>query len=111
MNWIHECRAGLHRSATHGDYIFATASTSALSRGGSARRVVKWRVDDKLDELAMRIFVELAAQHTVRHGAVHESRPGPASSLARESFKLAEAFYEERDARERASSSGVAPKA
>ena len=106
MNWIHECRAEA-RSGT-GDYVFATASTSALSDGDPARRVVKWRVDDKLNELAMRIFVELAAQHTVRHGAVHESR-GQASALARESFKLAEAFYEECDARERASSARVAP--
>ena len=55
-------------------------------------------MDDKIEQLAMRIFVEMAAQHTVRHGAVHESR-GQASNLARESFKLAEAFTEESEAR------------
>jgi hypothetical protein len=54
-------------------------------------------MDDRVSALAMRIFVQMAAQHTVRHG-VHESR-GQASSLARESFKLAEAFAEEREAR------------
>ena len=60
-----------------------------------------------MNELAMRIFVELAAQHTVRHGAVHESR-GQASLLARESFKLAEAFYTERDARDALTEGGAA---
>lgn len=54
-------------------------------------------MDDRVNELAMRIFVQMAAQHTVRHG-LHESR-GQAASLARESFKLAEAFAAERDAR------------
>ena len=52
-------------------------------------------MDDRLAELAMRIFVQMAAQHAVRHG-IHGSR-GQASSLARESFKLAEAFVEELD--------------
>lgn len=49
----------------------------------------------------MRIFVQMAAQHTVRHG-VHEAR-GQAASLARESFKLAEAFEQERESRSAAS--------
>ena len=48
--------------------------------------------------LAMRIFVQMAAQHTVRHG-VHDSG-GQAKALARESFRLAEAFEEERAIRQ-----------
>ena len=52
---------------------------------------------DGLDELAMKIFVQMAAQHTVRHG-LHSSS-SLASSLARESFNLAEAFDAERRAR------------
>ena len=55
------------------------------------------RVDDPVDELAMKIFTQMAAQHAVRHG-VHDAR-AQASSLARESFKLAEAFTRERHAR------------
>ena len=55
------------------------------------------RMDTPLNVLAMRIFVQMAAQHTTRHG-VHESRR-QASSLAQEAFKLAEAFEEEREAR------------
>jgi hypothetical protein len=54
-------------------------------------------MDIRMDVLAMRIFVEMAAQYTVRHG-LHESR-GQASSLAREAFTLAEAFTDERHAR------------
>jgi hypothetical protein len=55
-------------------------------------------MEDRLNELATRIFVQMAAQHTVRHG-LHDSR-GQASSLARESFMLAEAFAAERAARD-----------
>ena len=46
-----------------------------------------------VDELAMRIFTQMAAQYTVRHG-IHDSR-AQALSLARESFTLAEAFIQE----------------
>ena len=52
---------------------------------------------DEVDDLAVTIFAQMAAQHTVRHG-VHDSRT-QASSLVRESFKLAEAFFDERRAR------------
>ena len=52
---------------------------------------------DEVDELAVMIFAQMAAQHTVRHG-VHDSRT-QASTLVRESFKLAEAFVDERRAR------------
>ena len=45
----------------------------------------------------MKIFAQMAAQYTVRHG-VHDSQV-QASSLVRESFKLAEAFMQERRAR------------
>jgi hypothetical protein len=45
----------------------------------------------------MKIFAQMAAQYTVRHG-VHDSQV-QASSLVRESFKLAEAFMLERRAR------------
>ena len=55
---------------------------------------------DEIDDLAVSIFTQMAAQHTVRHG-VHDSRT-QASTLARESFKLAEAFVQERHARRRA---------
>lgn len=55
------------------------------------------RMDDPVDELAMKIFTQMAAQHAVRHG-VHDAR-AQASSLVRESFKLAEAFTQERLAR------------
>lgn len=55
---------------------------------------------DEIDDLAVSIFTQMAAQHTVRHG-VHDSRT-QASTLARESFKLAEAFVQERSARKRA---------
>lgn len=58
-------------------------------------------MDPRLTVLAMRIFVQMAAQHTVRHG-VHESR-AHASSLARESFRLAQAFEDERETRSAAS--------
>ena len=54
-------------------------------------------MDERLDEIAMGIFMHMAAQHAVRHG-LHESR-GQAPSLARESFMFAEAFVRERDAR------------
>ena len=53
--------------------------------------------DNGVDELAMRIFTEMSAQYTVRHG-IHEIRT-QAPALARESFKLAETFVHERDAR------------
>ena len=55
-------------------------------------------MDSPLTTLAMRIFVQMAAQHTVRHG-LHDSR-GQATALARESFRLAEAFEEERATRQ-----------
>jgi hypothetical protein len=55
------------------------------------------QMDDPVDELAMKIFTQMAAQHAVRHG-VHDAR-AQASSLVRESFKLAEAFMQERHAR------------
>jgi hypothetical protein len=61
-------------------------------------------MEDQLNKLAMRIFVQMAAQHTVRHG-LHDSR-GQASSLARESFMLAEAFAAERAARDARSDEG-----
>ena len=54
-------------------------------------------VDNGVDELAMKIFAEMSAQYTVRHG-IHEIRT-QAPALARESFKLAETFVQERDAR------------
>jgi hypothetical protein len=54
-------------------------------------------MDDAVEELAMKIFAQMAAQYTVRHG-VHDSQV-QASSLVRESFKLAEAFMQERRAR------------
>jgi hypothetical protein len=54
-------------------------------------------MDDAVDELAMNIFTQMAAQYTVRHG-VHDSQV-QASSMVRESFKLAEAFMQERRAR------------
>ena len=54
-------------------------------------------VDNGVDELAMKIFAEMSAQYTVRHG-IHEIRT-QALALARESFKLAETFVHERDAR------------
>jgi hypothetical protein len=54
-------------------------------------------MDDTVEELAMRIFAQMAAQYTVRHG-VHDSQV-QASSLVRESFKLAEAFMQECRAR------------
>jgi len=54
-------------------------------------------MNDEIEELAVSIFTQMAAQHTVRHG-VHDSR-SQASTLARESFKLAEAFVQERHAR------------
>lgn len=54
-------------------------------------------IDSGVDELAMKIFTEISAQYTVRHG-VHDTR-AQASSLARESFKLAETFVQERDSR------------
>ena len=57
---------------------------------------------DEVDELAVTIFAQMAAQHTVRHG-VHDSRT-QASTLVRESFKLAEAFVLERRARKAAGS-------
>jgi hypothetical protein len=56
-------------------------------------------IDDGVDELAMNIFTEIAAHYTVRHG-VHEIRT-QAPLLARESFKLAETFVQEREARRR----------
>ena len=55
------------------------------------------RMNTRVTLLAMRIFVQMAAQHTVRHG-VHDSRV-QAASLARESFRLAEVFEQEREAR------------
>ena len=54
-------------------------------------------VDNGVDELAMKIFTEMSAQYTVRHG-IHEIRT-QAPALARESFKLAETFVQERDSR------------
>jgi hypothetical protein len=53
--------------------------------------------DDGVDELAMSIFTRIAAQYTVRHG-LHEIR-SQASTLARESFTLAETFIRERETR------------
>ena len=54
-------------------------------------------MDDTVDELAIRIFTHMAAQHTVRHG-VHDTHV-QALSLVRESYALAEAFVGERSAR------------
>ena len=54
-------------------------------------------IDNGVDELAMKIFTEISAQYTVRHG-VHDTR-AQASALVRESFKLAETFVQERDSR------------
>ena len=54
-------------------------------------------VDKGIDELAMKIFTEMSAQYTVRHG-IHEIRT-QAPALARESFKLAETFVQVREAR------------
>ena len=66
-------------------------------------------MDRRITLLAMRIFVQMAAQHTVRHG-LHDSG-GQATALARESFRLAEAFEEEREARSaaRGQDSGAHP--
>jgi hypothetical protein len=54
-------------------------------------------MNDPVNDLAMQIFVQMAAQYTVRHG-LHESR-AQAVSLVRESFMLAQAFLRECDAR------------
>jgi hypothetical protein len=54
-------------------------------------------MNDSVDQLAMKIFTQMAAQYTVRHG-LHSSHT-QASSLAREAFDFAEAYMRELEAR------------